>query len=590
MKDKCSVTISDGFRTQLITAILSTPIVYIPHYHYNYVDLALSEILPSADSEQEQKPSRRNILGLYRDTIYEYDLSRGKLNFENKQASSSTTSIQIASVLRNLLQRDENDPEQPPVLENCKIVLFKNIGQSLIKEPSIQLLLQTFAQKYERGDYDERTTIIIVSPLPVSMLPIEIIDIVTILNILPPSIKEIEECIKGLMMSEHFKIKQDSLIPDLCRTLQGLSFYDIQQILHSVLVRTGNRLTDKAKKLALEEKKRIVKKSKIIEVVDSDVKFEDIGGLDVLQSDMKQKAIVFKHLRRATDKDVNLPIPKGILIVGMPGCGKSMIAKSIANEFGVSLLRLDISNLMGQYVGQSEENLRRALSTAEAAHPCVLWIDEIEKAFHGANSSNNSENDTLVMRMMGYFLTWMQERKTAVYIVATANDIMRPEFMRKGRFDEVYFVDFPNIEERKSIFEKKIKHFHNSEGHPTIFDFTDVLNSLHLVAKRAVANVSVKGHDGGFSGSEICSVINTVIEDKFVEYVTAIDSQEVLDVPIKIRTQDILNIIDKMKENVMAAHVSAKNHNEYGSSYTEATQIENMYKMFETYKFKPASK
>lgn len=120
-------------------------------------------------------------------------------------------------------------------------------------------------------------------------------------------------------------------------------------------------------------------------------------------------------------------MPKGILILGMPGCGKSMIAKSIANAFNVSLLRLDVNRLMGQYVGQSESNLRRALQTAEAAHPCVLWIDEIEKAFAGNEGGHND----IVIRLMGHFLTWMQERKTAVYIVATANDVMRPELMRK---------------------------------------------------------------------------------------------------------------------------------------------------------------
>ena len=469
-------------------------------------------------------------------------------------------------------------------------------------DPELQLRLQTFAEKYERGDYDPRTTIILVSPVPVSQLPKELIDIVTVIEIPAPTIDEIETCVRTIKVSEQFKIKEESLVNDLCRTLQGLSFYDIQQILKSVLIRTGNRLTEKAKALALEEKKQIVKKSGVIEVVDTDVSFKDVGGLTALCDDMRQKAVVFKHLSRAADNDVNLPIPKGILIIGMPGCGKSMIAKSIAQEFGVSLLRLDISSLMGQYVGESEENLRKALTTAEAAHPCVLWIDEIEKAFHGASNSYGSESDNLVMRMMGYFLTWMQERKTAVFIVATANDVMRPEFMRKGRFNEVYFVDFPNEEERKAIFEKKISKYHNTEDYPSIFDFSEPLRAIDEIAKAAASDVHVEGRGGGFSGAEIDCVINTVVENKFVDYARkSLDEQDSeYEFPIKITKKDIEDVISRMKPYVMSGQISSrivddnKGKNK-GASRTlheiiEPTQIEKIYKMDDIYKFTPASK
>lgn len=203
---------------------------------------------------------------------------------------------------------------------------------------------------------------------------------------------------------------------------------------------------------ALEEKQNLVKKSGIIDVVNRDVVINEIGGLHRLVSDLRVKGKIYENIGDALT--YHIPIPKGILIIGMPGCGKSMIAKATANLFKVPLLRLDVSRLMGKYVGESEANLRTALTIAEAAHPCVLWIDEIEKAFAGSNKANG-DNDSLVLRMMGYFLTWMQERKNPVYIVATANDVMRPEFMRKGRFDDVYFVDFPNQEERAEILRKK---------------------------------------------------------------------------------------------------------------------------------------
>lgn len=587
---KCQIKlpINEAFKTQLITGILTSPIVYIPNHHYNYVDSALEEIAKCR-------------VGINREMIYELDMSKGHVDFATKLFIDSE-GFGPLDVLGNLLA-PQSDKQDGQSVQRSRVFLMKGLAkahdsQALnhLNDPELQLRLQTFAEKYERGDYDPRTTIILASPVPVSQLPKELIDIISVIEIPAPTIDEIETCVRTFKVSEQFKIKEESLVTDLCRTLQGLSFYDIQQILRSVLVRTGNRLTENTKTLALEEKKRIVKKSGIIEVIDSDVSFNDVGGLEVLCADMRKKAVVFKHLSRATDNDVRLPIPKGILIVGMPGCGKSLIAKSIAKEFGVSLLRLDISNLMGQYVGQSEENLRKALATAEAAHPCVLWIDEIEKAFHGANSSNSNENDTLVMRMMGYFLTWMQERKTAVYIVATANDVMRPEFMRKGRFDEVYFVDFPKQKEREEIFRKKIHHFNNSEEHESIFDFTDVIANLEEVAKEAVAEKTVEGKEGGFSGSEIDCVVNTVVENKFADYAKkALDEQESYPLPIKITKDDFIKVINEMKPHVMSGQITRKKEKDKKQKtsiidFHPSTQIENIYKMQETYQFKPASK
>ena len=150
-------------------------------------------------------------------------------------------------------------------------------------------------------------------------------------------------------------------------------------------------------------------------------------------------------------------IPKGIMIVGMPGCGKSLAAKAAAKLFEIPLVRLDIGRLLGKYVGESEHNMRRALKLAEAISPCVLWIDEIEKAFSGVGESGGGSDVTT--RLFGQFLTWMQEKENTVFIVSTANDISKipPEFLRKGRFDELFYVDFPGVEERKQIIEIHLK-------------------------------------------------------------------------------------------------------------------------------------
>jgi SpoVK/Ycf46/Vps4 family AAA+-type ATPase len=387
----------------------------------------------------------------------------------------------------------------------------------------------------------------------------------------------------GLNVSNHYSEQEKpAVMKNFTRTLQGLQFYEIKQIIKSSTVRTGGMISDKTISIALEEKKNIVKKSGIIEVVDTDITFDEVGGLEYLKKDLNDKAKIYQHLSLAAD--LRIPLPKGILIIGMPGCGKSMIAKSIAEKFGVSLLRLDVNRLMGQYVGQSERNLRRALETAEAAHPCVLWIDEIEKAFAG--SSGHGENDMLVMRLMGHFLTWMQERKTAVYIVATANDVMRPEFMRKGRFDEVYFVDFPTLEERIDILKKKIQRYDKEDS---IFDFSEIKldgnyskQTLGEISKMMVAN---DPKSGGFSGSEIECVVNMVIESKFIEYINSIESGKNIS-SIKISTSDFIDKISIIKDAAMCNQKGKKL--ERGDF--EKTNIERIRDVQSVYKFRNASK
>lgn len=221
---------------------------------------------------------------------------------------------------------------------------------------------------------------------------------------------------------------------------------------------------------------------------------DDIGGLDNLKKWLKRKAHVFKDLNNALEYGVD--IPKGVLIVGLPGCGKSLNAKATAKLFGVPLLRLDMGRLLGKYVGESESNMRKAIKLAEAISPCVLWIDELEKAFAGIGNGGNAEVAT---RLFGYFLTWMQEKNSPTFVVATANDIsnLPTELLRKGRFDEIFYVDLPDTAERKKIFE------------------------IHL-SKRRKADVASIDFDElsrkteGFSGADIEGIVKESIETAFV--------------------------------------------------------------------------
>lgn len=563
------ITMYNELKNQIITGLLSSPVIYIPHFHYELVDEVITEIL--------SPKSGRKILEMGIDDICEFDIKLGIIDFVTK-CPDRDWSIKLEALLEGVVSGKRNS------VNDKKVFLIKNADKILCSE-EVQALLQLFAQKYERGFYKNPYSIILVSSESSFTLPLGIEKIVSIVDVLAPTEVEISEYISSLHLevSKNYSEQQKSwVLKNYIRTLQGLQMYEIKQIINSSTLRTGGCISEKTISIALEEKKNIVKKSGIIEVVNTDVTFDEVGGLENLKNDLKDKAKIYRHLSLAAD--LKIPLPKGILIIGMPGCGKSMIAKSIAEKFGVSLLRLDVNRLMGQYVGQSEHNLRRALETAEAAHPCVLWIDEIEKAFAG--SSGQGDSDMLVMRLMGHFLTWMQERKTAVYIVATANDVMRPEFMRKGRFDEVYFVDFPTTDERVDILKKKI-HRYDVDG--SVFDFSELKSNgayknevLEEISKAMAANGA---NVGGFSGAEIESVVNMLVESKFIEYINSMESGKEV-TSIKIGKEDFIEKATLIKEAAMCNQKGIKQER----TDREKTNIERIREVQAVYKFRSASK
>ena len=378
---------------------------------------------------------------------------------------------------------------------------------------------------------------------------------------------DVEELVEALPVSFSCLGRKEKLRKDLCRNLQGLELFEVEQIIQSSLLRSNGSLNDSTSGYAMAEKRRILQKSGIIELIPSEVCFDDIGGLERLHKDISRAARLYRHIDEVEDSRV--PLPKGVLLLGMPGCGKSMIAKATANEFGVSLLRLDVSRLMGKYVGESEANLRSALATAEAAHPCVLWIDEIEKAFSGAGNMGG-DNDMLVMRMMGHFLTWMQERKTAVYIVATANDALRSEFMRKGRFDQVYFVGFPEKKERIEILKKKLRPYRESK-------YLKLDKSLDEGSSKIV-EIAEKDMDR-FAGAEIEYVVNEVMSRKLDESLAKTNDGEEMQ-PITVAASDFCSVVNEQCKSIMNQKDKTKRH----------PSINNIEKLYETYKFPSANK
>jgi ATP-dependent 26S proteasome regulatory subunit len=200
----------------------------------------------------------------------------------------------------------------------------------------------------------------------------------------------------------------------------------------------------------LEEKKGIIRKSGMLDYIDRSVSMEDVGGLKNLIEWIEDRKKCFSK----EAEEYGLKKPRGLLSIGMPGCGKSLVCKAVSSAWNMPLLRLDFGRLFGSLVGKSEQNAREAIKLAEAVAPSILWIDEIEKAISGISSSGQSDGGT-TSRVLSTFLTWMQEKTSSVFVVATANDhqSIPPEFLRAGRFDEIFFVDLPNEEERKEIFE-----------------------------------------------------------------------------------------------------------------------------------------
>ena len=250
----------------------------------------------------------------------------------------------------------------------------------------------------------------------------------------------------------------------------------------------------------LEEKMQVIRKTGMLEYVQSDLGIDDVGGLDNLKKWLLKRNNSWSE--RA--KKYCIPAPKGVLVTGIPGCGKSLTAKAMSTIWQLPLLRLDLGKIFSGIVGSSEENMRKAISTVEAVAPAILWVDEIEKGLNGVSSANDSGVSS---RIFGTFLTWMQEKTAPVFVIATANDISKlpPELLRKGRFDEIFFVDLPTLKEREEIFKVHLKRrLKDKEVCAEVKPDRELIQKLALMTE-------------GFIGSEIEQVVISALCDAFFE-------------------------------------------------------------------------
>ena len=460
------------------------PIVYVHNFDFNAVDELIREAVGDVP-------------------IVEYNNASGQVNFNTKIPASVVGDSLLTEFAPSVPVRSSSRLSAflDDFITDCpmrRVVVLKDVHGEL-DEPAIIAKLRAIAQgtMYSKGYW---VPLIIVSSRLV--IPPELEKLITVLEMPYPTQDEIAALLDEYARFFSFSISKEDRT-ELALAFKGLSEFEITQILNLAYQRSG-QVSKADKELILREKEQSIKKSGLLEAVRVSNDVEDIGGLDNLVSYLKKKASIYRNLAKA--KEAGVDIPKGILIVGMPGCGKSLTAKASAALFKAPLLRLDIGKLLGKYVGESEENLRKALKVAEAATPCVLWIDEIEKAFAGVGKDDGGGGVTT--RLFGYFLTWMNEKDSTVYVVATANDIehIPPEFLRRGRFDEIFSVSLPNAEERKRIFEI---HLNRRKRNWKSLDI-----SLNELVRKTAGKDS---NQPEFSGADIESIVKTAIETAFWE-------------------------------------------------------------------------
>ena len=358
--------------------------------------------------------------------IFIWDFVEGYINNPNNNGVAKRNPLQALEFIEKIT------PDSPAIF------LLKDFNRFL-NDVSISRKLKNLIRILKT----QPKTLIIVAP-DVS-IPSEFTDTVTILEFQLPQLNEIKQELDRLIGSLNQKIDND-VFESLVNSCQGLSLERIRRVL-SKIIALNKTLDTRSIELILREKRQIIYQTQILEFCLSDNTVADIGGLKNLKNWLTQRSRSFSN--RA--KNYGLPSPRGLLLIGIQGTGKSLTAKAIANDWQLPLLKLDFGRLFGGVVGESEMKIRQMIQIAESLAPCILWIDEIDKTFGQINSRGDSGTTS---RVLGTFITWLSEKTAPVFVVATANnfDVLPVELIRKGRFDEIFFVGLPLEEERRLIF------------------------------------------------------------------------------------------------------------------------------------------
>lgn len=431
------------------------PLIYVVSFEENRVE---SELLRITQNRKKQ--------------IYKWSITNG---LENPDGSFLGEFKDPIKVLEYILQSDING-----------IFVMKDYHPYL-NEPVVVRRLRDVAHSLKTS----MKNVVFLSP--VLKVPVELEKEISVVDYNLPGKEEIGQIVKSISESigESDKLeisKNPMLLQKVVEAALGLTAEEAENVFAKSLVQTG----DFNLRIILSEKEQIIRKSGVLEYCHVNEDMKGVGGLDELKKWLNKRGKAFTPEAR----DFGLPEPRGVLLLGIPGCGKSLTAKAISSMWQLPLLKLDVGKVFSSLVGSSEENVRRAIQTAESIAPSILWLDEMEKGFSGLGSSGQTDGGTTA-RVFGTFLTWLQEKKTPVFVVATCNNVSQlpPELLRKGRFDEIFFVDLPSKEERKEIFR-----IHLEKRNRDSKEF-----NIEKLAEKSI----------GFSGSEIEEIIVSSLYDAF---------------------------------------------------------------------------
>jgi len=432
---------------------------------------------------------RKNIKTNLNRSIYSWDFVDGYTNNPNNEGFAKRNPLQALELIEKL------------AAETPALFILKDFNRFLT-DISISRKLKNVSRILK---LQPKTVIIIGSEI---IIPKELQELITIVQFSLPQEEEINYELTRLLNSLNIQI-DPQLFENLTRSCQGLSLERIRRVLSKVIA-TYKTIDESSISVLLSEKKQIISQTEILEYWSVNEKITNLGGLNNLKDWLKKRKLAF-----GTQAAIyGLPTPRGLLLIGIQGTGKSLTAKAIGNEWQLPLLKLDVGKLFGGIVGESESRLRQMINVAETLAPCILWIDEIDKAF----SNNESKGDSgTSSRVLATFISWLSEKTKPVFVVATANnvDLLPLEIIRKGRFDEIFFLDLPEKEERKHIFKIHLKEFRPNNW--KLFDYSELSELSESFSGAEIRQSIIEGmyhafyEKREFTTNDICIALKELI-------------------------------------------------------------------------------
>ena len=433
-------------------------------------------LVTSEEERAEEAISKIAQLNTQHRRVFVWTVTHGMIELGQPRQTSQHNTVSPEAAIEWVVRQRE-----------AGIYIFKDLHPFITSAPVNRWLRDAIASF-------KGTEKIIILMSPLQEVPIELEKDVVVLDFPLPDMGELDTVLSQHLGKNQNRRTTTEVREKLLKAALGLTKDEAEKVYRKAHVK-ANKFTEDEVEIVLSEKKQLIRRNGILEYIEEDETINAVGGLEELKRWLKQRSNAFTERARG----YGLPQPKGMLILGVPGCGKSLIAKTTSRLWSLPLLRLDMGRVYdGSMVGRSEANLRNALKTAESISPAILFIDELDKAFAGGTGSADSDGGTS-SRIFGSFLTWMQEKTSPVFVMATANRIERlpGEFLRKGRFDEIFFVDLPNSEERQDIF-----NIHLTKRRSDISRF-----DLEQLAKVS----------DGFSGAEIEQALIAAMYEAFAQ-------------------------------------------------------------------------